>query len=146
MAAVSNKRKVLIVACKVWHEKQKLEKKRKKADMSREFGLVNSTIQTIWKNRTKNYWFFWTGSVESKAISKAWTKLMALNRYLNGFSNTEVTICQRTVLFSWQSLFFINFKRELMYFLMLACVGICSSESRFHPFYRPRRPLGRVAV
>jgi len=29
------------------------ENGRKKADMCREFGVVNSTIQTIWKNRTK---------------------------------------------------------------------------------------------
>jgi hypothetical protein len=27
--------------------------KKKKADVCPEFGLVNSTIQTIWKNRTR---------------------------------------------------------------------------------------------
>jgi hypothetical protein len=36
-------------------KKKKKEKKRKekKADLCQGFGLVNSTIQMIWKNRTK---------------------------------------------------------------------------------------------
>jgi hypothetical protein len=32
---------------------REIENGKKKADMCREFGLVNSTTQTIWKNRTK---------------------------------------------------------------------------------------------
>jgi hypothetical protein len=32
---------------------RQIENGKKKADMCREFGLVNSIIQTIWKNRTK---------------------------------------------------------------------------------------------
>jgi len=46
---------------------------KKEADGCREFGIINSTIQTIWKNRTKIK-CFWTERVENKAISKAWTK------------------------------------------------------------------------
>jgi hypothetical protein len=52
MATVTNKRKVLNV-----EEKVKLvrgiESGKKKADVFREFGLVNSTGQTIWKNKDK---------------------------------------------------------------------------------------------
>jgi len=32
---------------------REIENGNKKADVCREFGLVNSTMQTIWKNRTK---------------------------------------------------------------------------------------------
>jgi inactivated superfamily I helicase len=52
MATVTNKRKVLSVKenVKVIRE---IESVKKKADVCREFGLVNSTVQTIWKNETE---------------------------------------------------------------------------------------------
>jgi hypothetical protein len=52
MATVTNKRKVLSLVGKV-KVTRKIENIKKKADVCREFGLVNSTIRTIWKNRTK---------------------------------------------------------------------------------------------
>jgi transposase-like protein len=52
MAEVAKKRKVLSMEDKVNMIKQ-IESGKKKADVYREFGLVNSTIQTIWRNRDK---------------------------------------------------------------------------------------------
>jgi hypothetical protein len=52
MATVTNKRKVLSVEEKV-KVITEIESGKKKADVCREFGLVNSTVQTIWKNRGK---------------------------------------------------------------------------------------------
>jgi transposase-like protein len=52
MAKLASKRKFLSVEDKV-----KVicgtESGKTKADVCREFGFVNSTLQTIWKNRTK---------------------------------------------------------------------------------------------
>jgi hypothetical protein len=50
MAAVTNKSKVQNVEENV---KVVRESGKKKADMCQEFGLANSTIQTIWKSRDK---------------------------------------------------------------------------------------------
>jgi hypothetical protein len=47
-----NKKKVLSIEGKVKMIRQ-LENGKMKADVDRKFGLVNSTTQTIWKNRTK---------------------------------------------------------------------------------------------
>jgi hypothetical protein len=52
MATVTNKRKVLSVEGKVKVTRQ-MGNGKKKADVFREFGLVNSTIRAICKNRTK---------------------------------------------------------------------------------------------
>ena len=52
MATVTNKRTVLSVEGEVKLRGQ-IEDGKKKADVCPEFGLVNSTIQTTWKNRTK---------------------------------------------------------------------------------------------
>jgi len=52
MATVTNKRKVLSVAGKA-EVTRKMENGKKKADVCREFSLVNYIIRTIWKNRTK---------------------------------------------------------------------------------------------
>jgi transposase-like protein len=52
MATVTNKRKVLSVEEKV-KVIRKIESGKKKADVCREFGLVHSTVKTIWKNRDK---------------------------------------------------------------------------------------------
>jgi hypothetical protein len=52
MAEVAIRRKVLSVEDEVNVIKQ-IESGKKKADMCWKFGLVNSTIQTIWKNRDK---------------------------------------------------------------------------------------------
>jgi transposase-like protein len=52
MATITNKRKVLSVEEKV-KVLQEIENGKKKADVCRAFGLINSTIQMIWKNRTK---------------------------------------------------------------------------------------------
>lgn len=46
------KRKVLSIEEKVKVIRE-IENGRKKADVCRKFGLVNSTVQTIWKNKTK---------------------------------------------------------------------------------------------
>jgi transposase-like protein len=48
MATVTNKRKVLSIEGKV-KVLQQIENGKKKADVCREFGLINSTIQMIWK-------------------------------------------------------------------------------------------------
>jgi transposase-like protein len=47
-----NKRKALSVEEKVKVIRE-IENGKKKADVCREFGLVNSTTQAIWKNRSK---------------------------------------------------------------------------------------------
>jgi len=52
MATVTNKRKVLSVERKVNMIRQ-IANGKKEANMCREFGLINPTIQTIWRNRTK---------------------------------------------------------------------------------------------
>ena len=52
MEQSAKKRKVLTVEDKVDVIKQTKNDK-KKADVCREFNLVNSTVQTIWKNRDK---------------------------------------------------------------------------------------------
>jgi len=52
MATVRNKRKVTSVEGKVKVITTNIEWK-KEADGCREFGIISSTIQTIWKNRTK---------------------------------------------------------------------------------------------
>jgi hypothetical protein len=52
MATLSNKRKVLSVKEKV-KVIQEIESGKKKADVCWEFGLISSTAQTIWTNRTK---------------------------------------------------------------------------------------------
>jgi hypothetical protein len=52
MAEVAKKRKMLSVEDKFNVIKQ-IESGKKKADVCREFGVVNSTIQTIWKNGDK---------------------------------------------------------------------------------------------
>jgi transposase-like protein len=52
MATVTNKRKVLSVEEKVKVIRE-TESGKKKAEACQEFSLVNSTIQTIWKNRDK---------------------------------------------------------------------------------------------
>jgi len=52
VATVSDERKVLSVEGKVKAIRQ-IEKWKKKSDFVRKFGPVNSTIETIWKNRTK---------------------------------------------------------------------------------------------
>lgn len=49
---MATKRKVLTLEEKV-KVIRKIEKGFKKADVCREFGLVNSTVQTIWKNKDK---------------------------------------------------------------------------------------------
>lgn len=49
---MATKRKVLTLEEKV-KVIRKIEKGFKKADVCREFGLVNSTVQTIWKNKNK---------------------------------------------------------------------------------------------
>jgi hypothetical protein len=36
-------------------EIKKKKKKKKKTNLCREFGLVNSTIQNIWKKESQNY-------------------------------------------------------------------------------------------
>jgi hypothetical protein len=53
MATVMNKRNVLSLEGKIKVMQQIKNEKKKKADWCREFGIVNSTIQTIWKNSTK---------------------------------------------------------------------------------------------
>jgi len=51
MATLASKRKILIVEeVKVIRG---IESGKRKADMCREFCLVNSTLQKIWENRTK---------------------------------------------------------------------------------------------
>jgi transposase-like protein len=52
MSEVAKKRKVISVENKGNVIKQ-IESGKKKADVCREFGLVNSTIETIWKNKDK---------------------------------------------------------------------------------------------
>jgi hypothetical protein len=52
MTTVTNRRKVLSAEEKVKSIRE-IENGKKKADVSREFGFVNSTIQTICKNRSK---------------------------------------------------------------------------------------------
>jgi hypothetical protein len=52
MATAMHKRKVLSIEGRV-KVMRHLECGKKKADLRWEFGLVNSTIQTIYKNRTK---------------------------------------------------------------------------------------------
>jgi len=52
MATVTNKRKVLSVEGTVKSDTAN-RKWTEKADACRKFGLVNSTIQKIWKNGTK---------------------------------------------------------------------------------------------
>jgi hypothetical protein len=52
MPADMNKRKVLSIKEKVKVIQQR-ENGKKKADVRHEFGLVNSMIQKIWKNRTQ---------------------------------------------------------------------------------------------
>jgi transposase-like protein len=52
MVTIMNKRKVLSVEEK-FKVIREIENGKKKADVCREFGLINSTTQTIWKNRTK---------------------------------------------------------------------------------------------
>ena len=52
MATVTNKRKVLSVEGKVKAIRQ-IENWKNKSDFCRKFGLVNSTVETIWKNRPK---------------------------------------------------------------------------------------------
>jgi transposase-like protein len=47
-----NKRKALSVEEKVKVIRE-IENGKKNTDVCREFGLINSTTQTIWKNRTK---------------------------------------------------------------------------------------------
>jgi hypothetical protein len=46
------KRKVLSIEEKVKVIRE-IENGRKKADVCHEFGFLNSTVQTIWKNKTK---------------------------------------------------------------------------------------------
>ena len=55
MATVMNKRKVLSVEEKVKVTRQIYNwgGEKKKADVCRDFGLVNFTIQTIWENRNR---------------------------------------------------------------------------------------------
>jgi hypothetical protein len=52
MATITNKMKVLSVEEKV-NMIQNAENGKTKANVCWEFGLINSTIQLIWKNRTK---------------------------------------------------------------------------------------------
>jgi transposase-like protein len=52
MATVTFKRKVLSVEEKVKVTRE-IKSGKKKVDLCREFGLVNSAVQTIWKNRDK---------------------------------------------------------------------------------------------
>jgi transposase-like protein len=52
VSEVAKKRKVLSVEDKGNVIKQ-IESGKKKADVCQEFGLVNSTIETIWKNKDK---------------------------------------------------------------------------------------------
>jgi hypothetical protein len=52
MATIMNKRKVSSVKENV-KVIQEIENGKKKADVCQEFCLINSTIQTIWKNRTQ---------------------------------------------------------------------------------------------
>jgi hypothetical protein len=52
MVTGTNKRKVLSIKQKV-KLLQEIENGKKKADVCGEFGLVNSTIKKIWKNRNR---------------------------------------------------------------------------------------------
>jgi hypothetical protein len=51
MATLASKRKVLSV--EEVEVIRGIESRKKKADVCREFDLVNSTLQMIWKNRAK---------------------------------------------------------------------------------------------
>jgi hypothetical protein len=69
MAEVAKKRKVLSMEDKV-NVKKQIESGKKKADVCSEFGLVNSTIQTIWKNRDKIVSAFGKNGSQIKRLRK----------------------------------------------------------------------------
>jgi len=51
---------------------QQVKNGKKKYDVCQEFGIVNSTIDMVWKNRRKIIKCIWTEWIEHKAVSKAW--------------------------------------------------------------------------
>ena len=53
---------------------QETENGKKKADMCKEFGFINSTIQTMWKNRTTVISVFEKEGLRIKAFLNAWMK------------------------------------------------------------------------
>jgi transposase-like protein len=69
MATVTNRRKVLSMEEKVKVIKE-IESGKKKADVFRGFGLVNSTTQTIWKNRDKTVTSFEQNGSRIKRLRK----------------------------------------------------------------------------
>jgi hypothetical protein len=46
----------------------------------RKFGLLNSSIQTIWKTN-QNYECEWTEIIKKKAITRAWTKWRRVRKF-----------------------------------------------------------------
>jgi transposase-like protein len=64
-----NKRKVLVSKKKLKVIRE-IENGKKKADICREFGLVNSKIQTNWKNRTKIISAFEQNGLRTKRLRK----------------------------------------------------------------------------
>jgi transposase-like protein len=92
MVTIMNKRKALSV-----EEKGKvireIENGKKKADVCQEFGLVNSTTQTIWKNRTKIFSAFQQNGSRIKRLRKP--ERSDVDEALpSGLSNREVTMYQ----------------------------------------------------
>jgi uncharacterized protein YjbI with pentapeptide repeats len=51
------------------------------------------------------------------------SEIMLMRRWLRGFSNTEVTMNQRAVLFSWYVLFVQNFICKLLIFFSVSLYG-----------------------
>jgi len=73
VATVTNVMVVLSVEEKV-RTIQQIENGQKRTDLCQEFGLVNSTIQTIWKNWTKIISASEENGSRKKAILKAYLK------------------------------------------------------------------------
>ena len=53
---------------------RQIENGKKKADVWQEFGVVNSMINVVCKNRRKIIKCIWTELIEHKTILKAWMK------------------------------------------------------------------------
>jgi hypothetical protein len=87
MAAVTNNRKVWSVAGKVT---RKIENGKKKADMCREFGLVNSMIRIFVKTEPKLLVLLNRKHRESSYFESL-NEVMSMKHCLSGFSNTVLT-------------------------------------------------------
>jgi hypothetical protein len=89
MATVTNKRKGLSVEGKVKAIRQ-LENEKKKADVGRKVGLLDSTIEMICKNRTIIISALEQNGSRIKLFRKP--EVTSLRRCLGGFSKRQVTM------------------------------------------------------